>query len=93
MKTKPNFTGLKPLKFEEFLKALESKEFNIKIRVWTSILVRLKEINKKFQGQSLEIQNLKMEINGSISELANLFIDPKHIPQGITEFKADEWVT
>lgn len=91
MKAKPSFIGLKNSTFNKFLVLLESKEFKIKMKVWTSILLRLNEFNERFQGQTLEIQNLKIGIHRCIWEIANLFIDPKYIPQNISLFKADDW--
>lgn len=90
MKEKPSFVSITKQKYEEFSKLLENKMFRLQIVFLSSIIGRINKVNAKLQGQTLEIQNLKITVNNLVQDIAKLFIKPNCIPVMLYDLKGDE---
>jgi len=92
MKEKPHYAGISKEKYDDWLSLLQDKEHKLKILCLSGIInKRLNKINIKWQNQSLEIQNLKLEMNQCLKDISCLFLNPEKIPEEVTEMKLKQW--
>jgi len=77
MRDKPKFSGVKPATYNYFIELLEDKVFRLQIMCLTNIIDKISLMNTKFQSQSMEIQNLKNEMNKCILKIMDLYILPE----------------
>jgi len=87
MRKRPPFPGMKKEKYDEFTKLLENKEFKLQIIFMNKVIGKLNETSIKFQNQTSEIQNLKLEISRCLRDLAKLYVHHHQIPKNVIEFQ------
>jgi len=91
MRKRPPFPGMKKEKYDEFTKLLENKEFKLQIIFMNKVIGKLNETSIKFQNQTSEIQNLKLEISRCLRDLAKLYVHHHQIPKNVIEFSEKYW--
>ena len=91
MRDKPKFSGVKPATYNYFIELLEDKVFRLQIMCLTNIIDKISLMNTKFQSQSMEIQNLKNEMNKCILKIMDLYILPEEAPLHTCYLKEKGW--
>jgi len=91
MKRNPKLNGLKIVNYDKISKPLEAKMFKLQIICLKGIIGMLNETNIVFQNQSLDIENLKLEIEKIIRNTARFVLAHDCIPKDVSQLKEEEW--
>ena len=91
MNSKPKYVGVQDKVYEDFIESLQNPIFRLYIKFFTKVINKMNHTNIIFQNQTLEIQDLKLEIHKFLKEFAKIFLDPKSVPKNIIELKEEQW--